>query len=135
MSRRSERAFSSSVTRCVSLGTKVRWRRPSFHFFPSSASATACRLLGCVRTSNPSAPWFSTSSAPASMAASITASSVGPAFTSRTPKRSKFQATAPAKARLPPPFAKQVRTSPAVRFRLSVRHSTMRATPPGPYPS
>src|SRR5919204_1569506 len=52
-----------------------------------------------------------------------------------TPHRSNIHETAPSAARLPPPFANDERTSPAVRWRLSVRHSTMTATPPGPYPS
>ncbi len=43
--------------------------------------------------------------------------------------------TAPVVARLPPFFVKVARTSPAVRLWLSVRASTITATPPGPYPS
>jgi hypothetical protein len=40
--------------------------------------------------------------------------------------------TAPVSARLPPALVKVARTSPAVRFLLSVSTSTMTATPPGP---
>ena len=96
------------------------------------ASRTAAKSAGWVRTSNSSPSW-TTSSAPASMAAVMTSSS--PYFVPSTtiePRRSKIHATAPGCAREPPCFEKMLRTSAAERLRLSVSTSTMMATPAGP---
>jgi hypothetical protein len=48
-----------------------------------------------------------------------------------TPLRSNCHATAPGSAIDPPSFVNTVRTSGPVRLRLSVRHSTITATPDG----
>ena len=48
-----------------------------------------------------------------------------------TPLRSNCQPTAPGSAMEPPLLVKRLRISAPVRLRLSVRHSTMTATPPG----
>src|SRR5439155_4105923 len=102
---------------------------------PSRALCTCMREPVSVRTSKPPSPSESTSSAPASSASSITSSSLAPFFTGMTPLWSNWNATAPEAAMLPPPLVKMARTSPAVRFLLSVRISRTNATPPGPYPS
>jgi hypothetical protein len=51
------------------------------------------------------------------------------------PLRANCHDTAPGSAVDPPLREKRLRTSAPVRLRLSVRHSTMTATPPGAYPS
>src|SRR5947209_9264928 len=51
------------------------------------------------------------------------------------PLRSNWKATDPCAPIAPPALAKMARTSPAVRFLLSVSTSTTSATPAGPYPS
>jgi hypothetical protein len=77
-----------------------------------------------------------TSSAPASIATSISRSSPTESPSSvNTPLCSNMYATLPLAPRFPPYFVKTSRTSPAVRVRLFVSASTMKATPPGPYPS
>jgi hypothetical protein len=48
------------------------------------------------------------------------------------PRASNKYATEPSVPRLPPRLENRCRTSPTVRFRLSVRQSTITATPPGP---
>ena len=58
-------------------------------------------------------------------------SSMGP-FTSMTPLRSNCHETAPGSAIVPPFFAKTCLISALVRLRLSVRVSTMTATPARP---
>ena len=74
-----------------------------------------------------------TSSAPASIAASSIASALATlASYSTMPTWSNMNDTAPVSARLPPFLVKLARTSPAVRLRLSVSASTITATPPGP---
>ena len=98
----------------------------------SSASRTAVRAAGSVITSMVS-PSRVTSSAPPSMAASMTSSSLKRvASTVTEPRRSKIQATAPGPPRLPLCLVKMLRTSAAERLRLSVSTSTMTATPLGP---
>ena len=57
------------------------------------------------------------------------------AGTITTPLRVNRYATEPGSAIDPPLRVIAVRTSEAARLRLSVRHSTSTATPPGPYPS
>jgi hypothetical protein len=75
----------------------------------------------------------STSSAPASIAASATSSGSTPSRpTVMRPRGSNCQATAPEPASAPPDFVNIDRTSAAVRLRLSVWASTSTATPPGP---
>ncbi len=48
-----------------------------------------------------------------------------------TPLRSNCQLTAPGSAMEPPFLLKRLRISAPVRLRLSVRHSTITATPAG----
>ncbi len=78
-----------------------------------------------------------TSSAPASSTAISTSSSPSLSLlgTITTPLRLNRYDTDPASAIDPPLRVKATRTSEAARFRLSVRHSTSSATPPGAYPS
>ena len=52
--------------------------------------------------------------------------------TATEPLRSNWNATEPLVPRLPPAWVNAERTSAAVRFLLSVRHSTKKATPAGP---
>src|SRR5215207_8608393 len=104
---------------------------------PASTSAvrTATRSVGSLTTSNES-PRSLTSSAPASSTATSTSSSVNsPLGTITTPFRVNRYATEPGSAIDPPLRVIAVRTSEAARLRLSVRHSTSTATPPGAYPS
>ena len=54
------------------------------------------------------------------------------ASTSSSPTWSNPNATAPGLARFPPCFSKSLRISAAARFTLSVRQSTMTATPAVP---
>ena len=80
-----------------------------------------------------SSPSVSTSSAPASIAASATSSASTPVRgTAISPRGSNCQATAPEPASWPPDLVNIERTSAAVRLRLSVWASTRTATPPGP---
>ncbi len=66
------------------------------------------------------------------MAASSMASALAAlASYSTTPTWSNMKETAPVVARLPPFLVKIARTSPAVRLWLSVKASTITATPPG----
>ena len=71
------------------------------------------------------------------MAVIIISSSSSPAFfsTMSTPLVSNMYDTQPLVPIEPPCLSKMWRTSEAVRFLLSVRHSTMTATPFTPYPS
>ncbi len=78
-----------------------------------------------------------TSSTPASRVASSTSSSPTsrPSWslgTITTPLREKSRETEPGSAIVPPLRVTAVRTSMAARLRLSVRHSTRKATPCGP---
>ena len=74
-----------------------------------------------------------TSSAPASSTAIITSSSVVPSLgTMTTPLRENRYDTEPGSAICPPLRVNATRTSAAARLRLSVRHSTSTAMPPGP---
>ena len=76
------------------------------------------------------------SSAPASRATSITSSSeTFSASYSIVPLRWNIRETEPATPRFPPFLLKILRTSAAARFLLSVRTSTITATPPAAYPS
>ena len=88
------------------------------------------KSVGAVVMSNVS-PWSAMSSAPASRAASISSSSSTPDVLSTMiiPVRWNCQATAPGSAREPPLRVKTFFTSDVVRLRLSVRHSTITATP------
>ena len=99
----------------------------------SSASRTAGRSVASLITSK-SSPRSLTSSAPASSTAPSTSSSLQPAAfgTITTPLRLNRYATLPGSASVPPLRVSAVRTSDAARLRLSVRHSTSTATPPGP---
>ena len=63
-----------------------------------------------------------------------TKQSIGEAQLQLTTLRHEFE-TEFDSPRLPPCLANAERTSPAVRFLLSVRHSTMTPMPPGPKPS
>src|SRR5918998_3822313 len=101
-----------------------------------SAVRTATRSVGSETTSKDS-PRLLTSSAPASSTAASTSSSETPSCwgTITTPLRLNRNDTDPGSAIVPPLRVIAVRTSEAARLRLSVRHSTTRATPPGPYPS
>lgn len=96
----------------------------------SSASFTSHTAEGSVRTFH-EPPSRSTSSAPASSAAVMTASSSADPSTRITPRRLNCQPTAPGSAIAPPNFVNALRTSDAVRFLLSVRTSISIATPPG----
>ena len=71
------------------------------------------------------------SSAPASIAASVMASSSEPGAKLSTPSLRNMKATEPSVPRLPPNLLKAWRTSATVRTWLSVRQSTITATPPG----
>src|SRR5919107_4406628 len=101
-----------------------------------SAVRTATRSVASETTSNDS-PRSLTSSAPASSTAASTSSSEIPSCfgTITTPLRLNRNDTDPGSAIVPPLRVIAVRTSDAARLRLSVRHSTSSATPPGPYPS
>ena len=52
-----------------------------------------------------------------------------------TPRRSNIKETEPLSPRLPPYFTNKDLTFEAVLFLLSVKASTIIATPPGAYPS
>lgn len=69
-----------------------------------------------------------------SMAASNTASSLESVMTS-FPCFWKLNITLPGSATLQPSLVMMAFTSLAVRLRLSVRQSTMKPVPPGPYAS
>src|SRR6185312_11956672 len=98
----------------------------------SIASRTASNESGVVITSIwPSSGHTFTSSAPASMAASVIFSSSAPPAYDSTPIRLNKYATEPSVPRLPPNLVKAWRTSEMARWRLSVTHSTSTATPPG----
>ena len=103
---------------------------------PASSSAwrTSYTADGSVVTVHES-PSRATSSAPASMAASIRSSSPAEPSTSMTPRRLNCQLTDPGSASEPPSLLNTPRTSAPVRLRLSVSTSISRATPPGAYPS
>jgi hypothetical protein len=73
-----------------------------------------------------------TSSAPASRAASISASSEVPGANSSWPQCLNWKATQPSVPMLPPYLLKAWRTSATVRVLLSVRQSTITAAPPMP---
>ena len=63
----------------------------------------------------------------------MTVSSSRPSFSmTMTPFLLNMKDTQPVVPRLPPNLSKAWRTSAAVRFRLSVRASTITATPEGP---
>ncbi len=130
--RRSSFSAVSSSTATVFWG---RHTRPALRGSPnlaSSAFCTSARLSAAHTTSWPSSSDV-TSSAPASMAASIMASaSAFLASNAITPTRSNMNDTEPVSPRLPPDLVKKERTSEAVRLRLSVSASTITATPPGP---
>ena len=79
----------------------------------------------------PSSP-ATTSSAPASSAAAITASSLVPGAKTSWPQWRNWNATEPSVPRLPPYLLNAWRTSATVRTRLSVMQSTMIAAPPMP---
>ena len=103
--------------------------------FSFKASATAEKASGVVVTVMiPSS--FTISSAPASRATSITSSSeTFSASNSIVPFLWNILETEPEVPRFPPFFVKMLRTSAAARFLLSVRTSTITATPPAAYPS
>ena len=74
-----------------------------------------------------------TSSAPASIAARPTSSgSFLPALAVMTPLRSNIQPTELDSPRFPPNFENRWRIEAEVRLRLSVKASTITATPAGP---
>jgi hypothetical protein len=72
---------------------------------------------------------LTTSSAPASIAASINAASSVPGAKIICPQWVNRKATLPSVPRLPPCLAKAWRTSATVRVLLSVRQSTITAAP------
>jgi hypothetical protein len=98
----------------------------------SSASRTAAKSGGAHSTSTEPSSLRTTSSAPASIAASITLSSLVPGANSSCPQCLNRNATEPSEPTLPPFLVKAWRTSATVRVRLSVRQSTMTAAPPAP---
>jgi hypothetical protein len=98
----------------------------------SSAALTASKSPGAQTTSTDPSSFVSTSSAPASTAASITFSSLVPGASTNWPQCLKRNATEPSVPRLPPFLENACRTSPTVRVRLSVRQSTITAAPPTP---
>src|SRR3954451_3977850 len=125
----------SSSTGTVIVGTSED--SAESYSMPASCRAerTGTRSVGSLTTSNDS-PRSLISSAPASRTASMTSSSLEPAFgTITTPLRLNRYDTLPASANVPPLRVSAVRTSVAARLRLSVRHSISSATPLGPYPS
>ena len=93
---------------------------------------TAMRSAGALITSTEPSSFLTTSSAPASSAASMTFSSLVPGAKTNCPTCLKRNATEPSVPRLPPCFANAWRTSATVRMRLSVMQSTITAAPPGP---
>ena len=97
----------------------------------SRAWRTESRSAGALVTTQ-AAPLLFMSSAPPSMAISMTLSSSLSRLTVTMPLRSNCQPTAPGSAMLPPLRLKRLRISAPVRLRLSLRVSTMMATPPGP---
>ena len=113
-------------------GTSVSSAEASVRPAASSAPRTAARSPGSVVTCH-CEPSSAMSSAPASRAVSIRASSSRPSPSTRiTPLRSNCHATLPGVPREPPFFVKMWRTSLAVRLRLSVRISAISAAPAGP---
>ena len=87
--------------------------------------------VGSHQAVNTSSSW-SMSSRPWSRPVSMMSSSLAPsASTTTRPRRLNMNATAPGSARLPPTSVNALRTSDAVRLRLSVRQSTSTATPFG----
>ncbi len=103
--------------------------------YPASARAlrTASRSAGWVVTTSAPPSGGLTSSAPASIAAKLSSSGSLP-FSGRLmmPFCSNCQATGVSE---PPALLKMLRTSPAVRLRLSVIVATITATFDGPKPS
>jgi hypothetical protein len=97
-----------------------------------SASFSAAKSVGAQSTSMPPSSSLLTSSAPASIATSITFSSEVPGANRNWPQCLNWNATEPSVPRLPPFFEKAWRTSATVRMRLSVRQSTITAAPPMP---
>ena len=98
----------------------------------SIAALTATNASGAVSTSiEPSSGYTTTSSAPASIATSVIFSSSEPAWNHSTPRLANMKDTEPSVPRLPPNLPNAWRTSATVRTLLSVRQSTITATPPG----
>ena len=111
---------------------KVTSARSAFRPAASIVALTPSKASGAVSTSiEPSSGYTTTSSAPASIAASVIFSSSAPGANDSTPSRLNMKATEPSVPRLPPNLPKAWRTSATVRTRLSVRQSTITATPPG----
>ena len=100
----------------------------------SRAARTAIRSAGSLVTTHRSSS-SERSSPPASIATSRTRSSSWARGRGTAPLRSNCQLTAPGSAIDPPFLEKRLRISAPVRLRLSVRHSTITATPSGAYPS
>ena len=100
---------------------------------PASSRAwrTDSRSAGALVTTQ-AEPLLERSSAPPSMAISMTLSSSLSRPTVTIPLRSNCQRPAPGSAMLPPLRLKRLRISAPVRLRLSLSVSTMMATPPGP---
>ena len=98
----------------------------------SSASLTVRKSFGGVSTSIEPSSCGTTSSAPASIAASISAASSVPGANSICPQCLNWKATQPSVPMLPPYLLKAWRTSATVRVLLSVTQSTMIAAPPMP---
>ena len=95
-----------------------------------SPSTTSPKLLsGRVITRKLPSSFSSTSSAPASRAASISFSSSTPGSKKISPRLVNRNATEPLVPRLPPNLEKAWRTSDTVRLTLSVMVSTSTATP------
>ena len=96
----------------------------------SSADRSSCSEEGS-QTSNHMSPSSRRSSAPASSTIAIRSSSETVRGTVTTPFRSNCHDTAPGSAIEPPLWENAARISAPVRLRLSVRHSTITATPEG----
>src|SRR5215212_10104138 len=127
-----------SFSAASSSPSTVFWARQTRADFRGSPNRASSAFV-----TSPSAPWSqytscpsgldTTSSAPASIAASSIVSASGAlASKATTPTRSNMKATAPVSAKLPPLFVNTERMSEAVRLRLSVIASTISAAPPGP---
>src|SRR5579875_3381082 len=130
MTRSTLRAVSRSSRGTEVVGTMARSADWMGRSAPSRTARTRARSVGAHVTRQLS-PSSARSSAPASATSSMSWSSSTLRGSRTWPLRSNCQDTEPGSAIEPPPRVKMVRTSAPVRLRLSVRHSTMTATPAG----
>src|SRR5690606_10859627 len=126
------RSLSSAPSSASTFGRIVTSATSALSPAASRACLSAPKSAGAHSTSMPPSSSVLMSSAPASMAASITASSAVPGAKRNWPQWVNWNATEPSVPRLPLFFENAWRTSATVRVRLSVMQSTMIAAPPAP---